>query len=50
MAAGFVLFTFFAFSKQAFVNYYVLVLGRLACRRAFARPWQRARPTRDRPA
>ena len=39
MAAGFVFFTFFAFSKQAFVNYYVLVLGALAVAAAFARPW-----------
>ena len=39
MAVGFVFFTFFAFSKQAFVNYYVLVLGALAVAAAFARPW-----------
>jgi hypothetical protein len=39
MAVGFVFFTFFAFSKQAFVNYYVFVLGALAVAAAFARPW-----------
>ena len=40
MAVGFVFFTFFAFSKQAFVNYYVFVMGALAVAAAFARPWQ----------
>jgi hypothetical protein len=39
MATGFVFFTFFAFSKQAFANYYVFVIGALAVAAAFARPW-----------
>jgi hypothetical protein len=39
MAVGFVFFTFFAFSKQAFANYYVFVMGALAVAVAFARPW-----------
>ena len=39
MGVGFVFFTFFAFSKQAFMNYYVFVMGAMTVAAAFARPW-----------
>jgi hypothetical protein len=37
MATAFVFFTFFAFSKQAFANYYVFVMGAMAVAAAFSR-------------
>ena len=49
MAVGFVFFTFFAFSKQAFVNYYVFVIGALAVAAAFARPLSASRLTIESP-
>jgi hypothetical protein len=47
MAVGFVFFTFFAFSKQAFVNYYVFVMGALATAVAFAGSWPAHAHERD---